>query len=123
MEVANAAGVELAAQLGGDGGGDQLARGGQIVEPLEQLVRASRGIAAPQLCREAAGRGDVGDRQDARHDLDVDPGRGHFVLEAEEAVGREEELGDRAVGAGVDLALEIVEIGVRRSANPGGISG
>ena len=65
------------------------------------------------MAGELAGLGDVGDRQDAGHDLGVDPGRGGLVAEAEEAVGREEELGDRAVGAGVDLALEIVEIGGR----------
>ena len=72
---------------------------------------------------EAPRRGDVGDRQDARHDLDVDARRGDRVLEAEEAVGREEELGDRAIGAGVDLALQIVEVGRARSPNPDGISG
>ena len=56
-------------------------------------------------------------------DLGVDAGGGERVAEAEEAVGRKEELGDRAVGAGVDLALEIVEVGGARWANPGWHSG
>ena len=65
MEVADAAGIKLAAEFGGDGRGDQLARGGQVVEPFEQIVEpvGNRGAA---VCREAARRGDVGDRQDAR---------------------------------------------------------
>ena len=80
-------------------------------------------MLAPHSRGEAPRLRDVGDRQDARHDLDVDAGRGGLVAEAEEAVGREEELGDRAVGAGVDLALQIVEIGLARRPNPGWISG
>ncbi len=122
MEVADPAGVKLAAQFGGDGRGDQLARGGKLVEPFEQIVEPVRDGRAAHL-GEAAGLGDVGHRQDAGHDLDVDAGRGDLVAEAEEAIGREEELGDRAVGAGIDLALEIVEVGalVRRCRD--GISG
>ena len=70
-------------------------------------------MLAPQAAAKRRVVGDVGDRQDAGHDLGVDAGRRRIVAEAEEAVRREEELGDRAVGAGVDLALEIVEIGRR----------
>ena len=51
------------------------------------------------------------------------PGRGDRVAEAEEAFGREEELGDRAVGAGVDLALEIIEVGAACRRCRDGISG
>ena len=80
-------------------------------------------MAAPHIAGELAGLGDVGDRQDARHDLGVDARRGGLVAEAEEAVGREEELGDRPVGAGVDLALEIVEVGGAGSAESGWHSG
>ena len=70
-------------------------------------------MAAPHGRGELARLGDVGDRQDPGHDLGVDAGRGGLVAEAEEAVGREEELGDRPVRAGVELALEIVEVGAR----------
>ena len=53
MEVADAAGVELAAQLGGDGRGDQLARRGQVVEAFEQLVEPVRDGRAAGLRRSA----------------------------------------------------------------------
>ena len=91
MELADAARIELGAKLGGDGGGDELARGRQIVQPLEQPVEPGRDRGAAHR-RELAGLGDVGDGQDAGHDLGVDAGRGDLVAEAEEAVGREEEL-------------------------------
>ena len=42
----------------------------------------------------------------------VDAGGGGAVAEAEETFGGKEELADRAVGAGIDLALEMVEVGV-----------
>ena len=106
VKLAHAARIELAAQLGGDGGGDELAGGGEIVEPLEQSVHPARN-GGPTGGGEGARLGDVGDGQDAGHQLRVDArGRG-LVAEAEEAIGREEELGDRAVGAGVELALEM----------------
>src|SRR3954462_8799394 len=64
MELADAAGIKLAAKLGSDGGGDELARGGEIVEPFEQAVHPGRdGRAAAR--REAPGLGDVGDGEDA----------------------------------------------------------
>src|SRR5207253_9693448 len=50
---------------------------------------------------------DVRDRQAARHDLGVDSGRRRLIAKAKEAVRREEELGDRPVGAGVDLSPEL----------------
>ena len=75
MEVADAAGIELAAQLGGDGGGDQLARGGQIVEPFEQVDRAMRESPRRTVSAKRRVVRDVRDRQDARHDLDVDARR------------------------------------------------
>jgi len=37
--------------------------------------------------------------------------RGGAIAEAQEIVGLEEELGDAAVGTGIDLALEIVQVG------------
>ena len=62
MELPHAPGIELRAKLGGDGGGDELARRGQIVEPLEQPVEPGRDGGAAQS-RELAGLGDVGDGQ------------------------------------------------------------
>ena len=78
VEMADAARIELGAKLGGDGGGDELARGGKIVQPLEQPVepRRDRGAAKP---RELAGLGDVGDGQDAGCDLGGDAGGGEYA--------------------------------------------
>ena len=42
----------------------------------------------------------------------MDAGCRGAVAEAQEVVGFEEELGDAAVGAGIDLALEVVEVGL-----------
>src|SRR3546814_15979508 len=54
---------------------------------------------------------EVYDRQDARHDRRLDAGGPRPVDEAQVVVGIEEELGDRAAGAGVALALQVVEVG------------
>src|SRR4051812_47561410 len=58
MELADAAGVKLAAQLRRDRRGDQLAGGGERVQPLEQLVHPRRDGGAAHR-RELAGLGDV----------------------------------------------------------------
>ena len=58
------------------------------------------------------------DRQDARHDRRLDAGRRGQVAKAQEHVHVEEELRDRARCAGVQLALQIVEIEQRRAAPP-----
>src|SRR5688572_10858703 len=110
VEVANAARIELRAHLGSDGGGDELARRRLVVEPLEQPVHpAGDGGAAGG--GELARLGDIRHRQYAGDDLGVDAERRGDVAEAEEGVGREEELGDRPVCAGVELSLQIVEVG------------
>src|SRR5437762_4749369 len=97
VEVADAAGIELPAQLGSHRGGDQLARGGKVVEPFEEIVEPLRDRCATAL-RKPARRRDVGDREDAGDELGFDARRGRFVAEAKEALGREEELGDSPVG-------------------------
>jgi hypothetical protein len=53
---------------------------------------------------------DVGHGQDARQHRRIDPRRRQLVAEAEERFGFEEELADRARGAGIELALEVVDI-------------
>src|SRR5437870_4388696 len=110
MKVADAAGVELTAQFGGDGRGDQLPSGGQIVEPFEEMAEPG-GNVGPAIGGHALDPGEIGDGHDAGHDLDVQASGRNLVLEAKEAIRSEEELRDRAIGAGVDLALEIVEVG------------
>jgi len=106
VEVAHPARIKLGAQLGGDGGGDELASLGQRVQPLEQPVHPV-GDRSAALGRELAGLRDVGDRQYAGHELGVDANRGDMIAEAEEGLGREEELRDRPVRARVEAATEI----------------
>src|SRR6188508_2458227 len=110
VEVADAAGIELRTHLRGDGRSDELPRCRLVVEALEQPIHPARdGGAAGR--RELAGLGKVGDGQDSGDDLGVDAQRSGDVAEAEEGVGREKELGDRPIGASVELPLQIVEIG------------
>ena len=109
MEMANAAGIELAGKFRGYGGGDQLARRGKVIEPFEHVVEP-RGYGRTARLGEATGGRDVRHREDAGHNLDIDAGRGGLILEAEEAVGGEKELGNGAVGAGVHLPPEILEV-------------
>src|SRR3546814_2358366 len=52
-------------------------------------------------------------RQDAGQDWRIDPRRRRRVAETQKGIGRKEELGDRARRAGVELALQIVEVGLR----------
>src|SRR5205814_7865501 len=61
------------------------------------------------LC-ETPRRRDVGDRQDARHDLDLDASCRGLVAEAEETVWREEELCDGPSRTGRTLAAKVIEI-------------
>src|SRR3546814_3990361 len=42
VEMTNPARIKAAAEFGGDGRGDQLPRGGMIVQPLEQPVHPRR---------------------------------------------------------------------------------
>src|SRR3546814_18114696 len=99
--MTDAAGVKLTAELGGYGGGDELAGGGAIVQALEQPVHPV-GDRRAALAGELARLGDVGDGEDTGHDLGLNAHRRRLVAEPEETFGREEELRDRPVGAGVD---------------------
>ena len=111
VEVGDAAIDEIEHLLGGDRGGDELAGGGVVVEAVEALGQ-------PVRHRRAAARGEilglleVLHRQDAGHDRHVDAARAHAVEIAEVEVVLEEELGDRAGGAGIDLGREHVEVGL-----------
>src|SRR5579885_289808 len=99
--------------LGGDRGGDQLARRRLLVEALE-----TRG--KPLRYRGAGARGEIPGlleilyRENAGHDRDADAGGTHAVEIAKVKAVVEEELGDRARCTGVDLGLEHVDIGGER---------
>src|ERR1700728_1709381 len=83
--------------LGGDGGGDQLAGGGIVVEAVEA-------VGEPGRHRGAAARGEsfrgleILHRQNSRHDRDVDARGADPVEIAEIKIVLEKELGDRARG-------------------------
>ena len=77
-----------------------------------------RGAAAR---REAQHLREAGDRQDARDDRRGDARGGAAIAKAQERVRVVEELRDRAARARVDLALEVVEVRLRRSAPRGAL--
>ena len=69
------------------------------------------GIEAPQSRGHTPQLGEIGDRQDAGHDRHLRSRAAHGpVAEAQEQRRNEKKLGDRAVGAGIELGLQIVEI-------------
>src|SRR6266404_6113892 len=105
----DAVGVQAAALFGGDRGGDQAPRVGIVVEAVEMAGHPIRD-------RGAAGGGhllqlgEIGDREDAWHDRYPDAGGVRAIAEAQEKIDIEEELSDRAAGARVELALQVVEV-------------
>src|SRR6056297_3930282 len=109
MQVLGPAVDQVAAQLCRNGGGQQVLAPvtGGLVEGIDQPAGQGR-AAAPGEFPHA---GPVLDRQDAGDDGRVDPGPGAGIAEPKERLGLEEELRDRLGGAGVDLALEPVDIG------------
>ena len=93
------------------GGGHELAGFGVPIETLEQPGQpvgnggAAHGAEFDHL-------GEVGDRQDSGHDGDRDAGLPGAGDELEINLGVEEILGDRPARPGVDLAPEVIEIGL-----------
>jgi hypothetical protein len=77
---------------------------------------ALRNARHPDRDRCAAGRaellhlGEVGDRENARHDRNGDPRRRRPIAKAQKEIDVEKVLGDRADGPGIDLALQVVDI-------------
>jgi hypothetical protein len=72
--------------------------------------RTQRGRSAPQPVAEAHRIGVAGDGHDARHDWNRDAGLLAALHEVEVGVGVVEELGQRAVRAGLHLAAEVLEV-------------
>jgi hypothetical protein len=89
---------------------------------LRRIQRGSLGAAG---VGEAGQLGEAGDRHDAGNDRDVDAPRADFVDEVEVGVGVVEVLGDRRIGAGLDLAHEVRQVVAReaRLRVPFGIGG
>ena len=81
VEVADAASVELPAELRCDRRRNQLARPGQVVEALKETIQPLWNTRAAAL-GEAPCLGDVRDRQDPRYDLDINACRSDLVLKS-----------------------------------------
>src|SRR5256885_9292167 len=109
MEVTDAARVEVTAKLRGHRCRDELAGGGEVVQSLEQMAEPRRD-SSPAIGGHPHDSGKIGDRHDARDDLDIDACGGDFVLETQETVWREEELSDRAVRPRIALSLQMIDV-------------
>ena len=117
----HAVGVQPPALLGGDGGGDPDALGGIVVEAVE-LRGHPVGYAGAAAVAEALDLGEVVHRQDAGRQGTPMPAAATRSRKRRTGRGRKEELGDRADRAGIELALQIVEVGSALGAS-GWVSG
>uniref|UniRef100_A0A0N4ZXP4 EF-hand domain-containing protein n=1 Tax=Parastrongyloides trichosuri TaxID=131310 RepID=A0A0N4ZXP4_PARTI len=109
VEVRKALFLQAGAGLGGDGGGQQLARLRVVVQPVEVASQpVGQGRAArrrhPLQARKVGHRHDAGDQGNGH------PRRPHPVAETQEGLDVEEELGHGARGAGVDLGLQHLDV-------------
>src|SRR5438445_776612 len=102
----------LAAQLGDDIGAEFADRIDIVAERFQTLGDPARDLRAAHV-GEAAQLRILRDRHDPRRDRHADAELARVVDEAEIRIGVEEVLCDRAVRAGVDLALEVGEIAYR----------
>src|SRR5258708_14930385 len=92
---------ELLHLAGRDGGGDQLAGFGVVIEALE-LVRQPRRHGGAGAGHEAARLFEIVHRHDARHDGYIDAAGADAVEVTEVEVVLDEHLGNGAGGAGLD---------------------
>src|SRR4029453_18046150 len=102
---------ELLHLAGGNGGGDELAGLGVIVEPFE-LVRQPCRHRRAGAGHEAARLLEIVHRHDAGHDRNIDAVGTHAIKVAEVEIIIEEHLRDGARSAGIDLGLQRVDIGI-----------
>src|ERR1700710_2285267 len=115
MEGIDAVLGEFLDLAGGDGGRDQFPRLGIVIKAFEFLRQPRRhaGAGAP---------GEIGSlleilhRQNAGHDGNGDAAGVHAVEIAEVEIVIEEELGDGACRAGIDLGLQHVDVGIEARA-------
>ena len=109
MEPVDARRLQAAHLLAGEHRGDHAPRLRIFVESLEGAGESRRNAGAA-LAREAGDAGEVRHRHDAGHQRHGDAGCRHLVAKAQEDRVVEEELRNGPCRAGIDLALEIVEV-------------
>src|SRR6266404_153492 len=100
---------------GGDGGRHQLAGFRIVVEAFEFLRKPVR-YGGAGASDKIAGLFEIVHRHDAGHDRNRDAARTNPVEIAEIQVVVEEDLGDGAGRAGVDLGLEDIDVGIEVAA-------
>src|SRR3546814_2139888 len=100
--------LEGAALLDRAGRGDEGPRLRLVVQAVEQVGELRRHTGTAESGKLQC-PGEIGDRQDARHDRHPDARGGGAVAEPEIGIVVEEELGDGPGGARVDLALQVVQ--------------
>jgi hypothetical protein len=97
------------AQLGHHVEAQAAYRGEVVAETLHFQAQPARDIRAA-VVREARELGEIADGHDSRDDGHGDADCFAVVDEAEIGIGVEEILGDRRVGTGLELALEVREV-------------
>ena len=114
VQARRAARDQLRAQVGHDVEPERADRRDVVAVAFEAAPDPARDLGAAGV-REAPELRCARDRHDARHDRDAHAHRVAVVDEPEVRVRVEEVLRDRRVRAGVDLALEVREVGLRRA--------
>src|SRR5262245_14449803 len=97
--------------LGGDGGGNEVARLLVVLQFLESVAEPVRHMRA-RFGGEARDLLEIVDGNDAGHDGNIDTAGADAIEVVVEQFVLEEKLRDRGRGACVDLSLEHVDIGV-----------
>jgi hypothetical protein len=111
VELLDALGNQAPRLLGGDARGDQSLLLGMVVQAFEQIGEPVRHAGAAAFA-EAPDLDEVVHGKNADRERRRDPGRDHAIAQAQHRIGIEAVLRDRAVGAGIDLAPEVVEVGL-----------
>src|SRR3981189_1257482 len=106
---------ELLHLAGCDGCRHQLARFGVVVEAFE-FLREPVGYGRARAGHEVAGLLEVVHRHNAGHDRNGDAARPNPVEIAKVEVVVEEDLGDGAGRAGIDLGLQDIDVGIEVAA-------
>src|SRR5262245_2347835 len=111
VKIVDAPGHEAEHLFGGDGSGNEVARLRVVLQSLESMAEPVRHMRA-RFCGEARDLLEIVDGNDAGHDGNVDVAGADAIEVTVKQFVLEEELRDRGRGAGVDLGLEHVDIGV-----------